>query len=279
MGDSDNDQSDEGRTEGTIKALTGLVKAVPVYDDALKPVAQEAGRALGTVGRAVNAALTPLKGLVWGVETIEEFVQDRVAIKLKSVPPENIQSPDLAVAGPALESLRYTGHNETLSEMYANLLASSMDKETASQAHPGFVEIIRNMSSDEAKLLTYFYNQKTVPVIDIRREARDNSGGYVVNELVGTYAHDAGCEHREFAAAYMVNLERLGLVTINRGAWLAAPDAYDRITEDPKFKEIVERLDQEEEHKSRVEKFFVSITPFGRQFGKACIASKSGDLK
>lgn len=277
MGDSDDRQGDEGKTEGTINAVTGLVKAVPVYDDALRPVAQETGKALGTVGRAVNAALAPLKGVVWGVERIEGFVQERVTGKLESVPPENIQSPDLAVAGPALESLRYTGHNQSLSEMYANLLASSMDKETASHAHPGFVEVIRNLSSDEAKLLAYLYKEKTVPVVDVRREKRDNSGGQIVLEIIGTYAHDAGCEHQDLGPAYMVNLERLGLVALNRDAWLTAPDAYKGITDDPQFKEVVERIDQGEQYKSKVDKFFVSVTPFGRQFGKACITSKDSD--
>lgn len=232
MGYSDDGQNDEGKAERAIKAFTGLVKAVPVYDDTLRPVAQETGKALGTVGRAVNAALAPLKGFVWGVERIEGFVQDRVASKLELVPPENIRSPDLAVAGPALELLRYTGHNEALSEMYANLLASSMGKETASQAHPGFVEVIRNLSSDEAKLLAYIHKEKAVPVVDIRREKRDNSGGHRVHEIVGTYVDDAGCEYQDLGAAYMVNLERLGLVALNHGAWLTAPDVYNRITED-----------------------------------------------
>ena len=147
--------SAEGNVEGTIKAVTGLVKEVPVYEDAIQPVAKEAGKALQTVGRTVNAALLPVRGLVWGIEKIEEFVQTKVTKKLSNTPVENICPPDPAVAGPALESLRYTGHKESLSELYANLLASAMDKETAKTAHPGFVEIIRNMSADEARLLEY----------------------------------------------------------------------------------------------------------------------------
>ena len=140
----------EGKVEGTIKAVTGLVKEVPVYQDAVQPLAKETGKILQTVGRAVNAALMPAIGLVWGIEKIEEFVYTKVAKKLEDTPVDEICSPDLAVAGPALESLRYTGHKESLSELYANLLASAMDLKTAKTAHPGFVEIIRNMSSDEA---------------------------------------------------------------------------------------------------------------------------------
>jgi len=67
-------------------------------------------------------------------------------------PPDQIVVPKPNVAGPALEALRYTWHEETLSDLYANLLAaSSMDKSTADGAHPAFVEIIRQLTPDEAK--------------------------------------------------------------------------------------------------------------------------------
>lgn len=198
----------EGNVAGTIKAVAGLVKEVPVYEDAIQPVAKETGKALQTVGRAVNAALMPVKGLVWGIEKIEEFVHTKVAKKLENTPVENICSPDPAVAGPALESLRYTGHKESLSELYANLLASAMDINTAKTAHPGFVEIIRNLSSDEAKVLNYILKNEVAPVVDIKRVLLKQKGEIKTHELISTIGVDAGCEHRELTGSYLVNLER-----------------------------------------------------------------------
>ncbi|MBD1107835.1 hypothetical protein HXV84_21600 [Pseudomonas amygdali pv. morsprunorum] len=52
--------------KGTIEAATGLVKAVPIYEDAVQPVAKQIGKSLEIVGKAVNAALMPIQGLVWG---------------------------------------------------------------------------------------------------------------------------------------------------------------------------------------------------------------------
>ena len=164
---SDSNKESEGRVEGTIKAVAGLAKEVPIYPDAIQPVAKETGKALETVGKAVNVALLPIKGLVWGADKIEAFVKTKVTAKLKNTPEENIQSPDLTVAGPALESLRYTGHNESLSDLYANLLATSMDSRTAEIAHPSFVEIIRNMNSDEARVIKYLIENNNQPIIDI----------------------------------------------------------------------------------------------------------------
>ncbi len=274
MNDSQDKELPEGNIEGTINAVTGLVKAVPVYEDAIQPVAKETGKALQTVGKAVNAALLPIRGLVWGIEQIESFVHTKVAKKLEKIPVENIQTPDPAVAGPALESLRYTGHKESLSELYANLLASSMDSETAKNAHPGFVEVIRNLSADEAKVLTFLFTKGIAPIIDIRRQAVNENSGVSLHELVTTIGSDSGCEHRDLIGSYLVNLERLGLIELDKGRYLTATDAYTRIMEDPPVKAIIEALDASTDFKAEVVKYFARLTVFGRQFGQACIAVK-----
>ncbi|MDA3137076.1 hypothetical protein HG619_23180 [Pseudomonas syringae] len=47
--------------KGTIEAATGLVKAVPIYEDAIQPVAKQVGKSLEIVGQAVNVALMPIQ--------------------------------------------------------------------------------------------------------------------------------------------------------------------------------------------------------------------------
>lgn len=120
----------ETNVKATIDAVTGLVKAVPVYQDTLQPAAKQIGQSLETVKKTVNIALAPIKALVWGYEKIEEFITTRLSEKLKNVPEENITTPKPEVAGPAVEALRYSGHNPNLRELYANLLANAMDKST-----------------------------------------------------------------------------------------------------------------------------------------------------
>src|SRR5258707_14575419 len=119
--------SDENKIRDAADAVKGLVAAVPVYQDALQPAIREVGVGLQTVAKTIHVALAPVSALVWGYEQIKDFVSTRVAEKLKDVPPERITSPDPHVVGPALEALRYTGHEENLRELYANLLATSLD--------------------------------------------------------------------------------------------------------------------------------------------------------
>ena len=156
---SEEQQLKAGQVTEIANAVAAVVKEVPVYQDAIQPAAQELGKALGTVAKLVNIALAPVSGLVWGYEQIREFTATKVAEKLKGVPEEEIITPKPNVAGPAIEALRYTGHEESLSEMYANLLATAMTKDKASLAHPAFVEIIRQLTPDEAKILALFNNR------------------------------------------------------------------------------------------------------------------------
>ena len=77
--EEENSTNSGGTVSGTVKAVSELAKAVPIYQDAVQPAAKEAGKSLHLVVRAVNAALTPVEGLVWGVERIRDFVRERVA--------------------------------------------------------------------------------------------------------------------------------------------------------------------------------------------------------
>ena len=47
--------SEDDNIEGTINAVSNLAKAVPIYEDAVQPLAKQTGKALGTIGEVVNA--------------------------------------------------------------------------------------------------------------------------------------------------------------------------------------------------------------------------------
>ena len=78
---SDDDESDhkEVSVEGAINAITGLVKAVPVYDEVVQPAAKEVGKSLETVAKVVNVALAPLRMLVWGYESFRFSIFENTA--------------------------------------------------------------------------------------------------------------------------------------------------------------------------------------------------------
>lgn len=159
------EKSKSSNVKDTIDAATSLVKAVPVYDDALQPAAKEVGKALQTIAKAINVALSPISALIWGYDQIEDFISTNVTEKLKNVPKDRIITPEITVAGPTLEALRYAGHKEVLRDMYANLLATALDSEVATFAHPSFVEVIKQLAPTEAELLKNLVNEESYPVV------------------------------------------------------------------------------------------------------------------
>jgi len=172
----DQEEKSEDKIKSRVDSVTSLIKAIPIYHDTLQPAAKQIGQSLETVTKTVNIALAPIKALVWGYERIEDFISNRVSEKLKNVPNESIITPSPQVAGPAVEALRFAGHDINLRELYANLLATSMDKNTIHKAHPAFVEIIKNLTSDEAILMECFKGQPQYPLIDINATIEGQSG-------------------------------------------------------------------------------------------------------
>ncbi|WP_444931941.1 DUF4393 domain-containing protein [Microbulbifer sp. SSSA002] len=268
---SEEESKTEGNVEATINAVTGLAKAVPIYEDAIQPAARELGKTLGTVAKTVNMALAPVSALVWGYDQIKDFVDNKVTEKLQNVPKENVVTPPPHVAGPALESLRYTGSIEELKELYANLLASSMNSKTTENAHPSFVEIIKQLSSHEAKLLTAFINISQEPIITIRNNREDNSGGRDQLKNFSLVGNRIGVPDFTKIPNYFDNLCRLGLIEIPDNYELLAEGAYKNLEEHPIVNAISQSIDNEAGRKSAIIRTAVRVTGLGRQFIDTCV--------
>lgn len=261
------------------KAAADIVKTVPIYQDAIQPVAKQIGTALETVGKAVNLALLPITGAVWGYEQIKEFVQTKITEKLQHVPPENIIPPKANIAVPAIEALRYSGSEQQLAELYANLLATAMNKETASGAHPAFAEIIKQLTSDEAKITKLFAHNIPFPIINIAWEfknpnpAEGKTGG---QDVLINYSHIgrmAGCEFEHLTPTYLDNLCRLGLAEIPTFYQYTGLGVYDSLEQDPSIQELIKSIDGHPDQKSRIDRKGLKVTPLGKQFIQTCSRS------
>ena len=268
------DDEKGGSVTEIAKAIGEIVDKVPVYQDAVQPAAKEIGKGLQVVMKAVNTALIPVEGLIWGVEQIRDFVRERVAKKLESVPPEDIQQPKPHIAVPAIDALRYTGTEENLSDLYANLLATSMDKATAYRAHPGFVDMIKNMCPDEAKIMQFLSEQPYCPIVNIKSVSSTDESFRVVHRHLSLIGFDAKCEHPALTPNYLDNLARLGLVQVEPTVRMQKDEPYARIEEYPQIKEIIESLEKIEGRTVEVEKIRLAVTDLGKQFIRACVVDK-----
>lgn len=263
----------ETNVKATIDAVTGLAKAIPVYDDAIQPAAKEVGKSLVTVAKTVNIALSPIKAMVWGYERIENFITKRVSEKLKNVPEENIVTPNPSIAGPAVEALRYVGHDENLRELYANLLASSMNKDTLEEAHPSYVDIIKNLCSDEALLLKAFIKEITYPIVDIKLNSKSEKRIYkIVLRNFSVFTENLGLRSEEMTLSYIDNLCRLGILKTRTTEYLSDLETYKEIENHKEIEKL--KKETEEDYELEIVKGIIEITNFGGNFIKNVVDEK-----
>lgn len=267
------DENSGNNVSATIDAVTGLAKAVPIYEDIVQPVAKQLGKSLETVGKLVNVALAPVGLLVWGYDKCENFINTKVADRLKNVPPEEIITPKPNVAGPAIEALRYTGHEESLSDMYASLLASAMDKRVASGAHPAFVEIIKQLTSDEAKLIKYLLDPNAAfPLVTVKASDQDGSGGsWNIATNVSLLGENASVELPDYAPSYIDNLCRLGLIEIRENWSYSDPIHYAALESSAKVLALKNLVELQYKKSFSLKRGAVHLTSLGKLFGGVCI--------
>jgi hypothetical protein len=259
----------ESNVKTTVEIVSALVKEVPVYQDALQPAAKQVGKSLETITKTINIALAPVKALVWGYERIEQWLNRRLGEKLADVPEENIVSPPPNIAGPALEALRYIGYDDQLRELYANLLAAAMNTATAPEAHPGYVEILKNLSSDEAWLLQAFAAVSYFPVIHIRGRSKEN--GFTLYKRFHTHIPGLAVRHPQLLAAYLDNLIRLGILESPPGERLRDDALYIPIETDTGLEPLLEDILAKDEQ-IEFERAMIRLTSFGGQFVTHVIA-------
>ena len=248
-----------------VKTLT-----TEVYKDIAKPALQQVG---SITGRTVKALLSPIRGLLWGWEQIEIFVERSIKQKFENIPEERRKTPEPEIAVPLLQALTYTAHNETLRQMYINLLANSMDKEKENVVHPSFVEIIKKMNTLDAKVfekiaLNFDYQKIVNPTIAIKNEKK-----FLSNATPDWYLGWTIEGYTEFdLSASLVRISKYGLIELMMDR-TAGSEGYDYILNTEflvKSLKICQLKNPTLELEITGTNSLVYVNEYGQQFKSAC---------
>ncbi len=243
---------------------------VEVYKDVLGPAVSEVGV---VVGRSVKALLAPIRGLLWGWDRIEEYVENELQKRLEKIPEKQIKSPDPEIAVPLLESLTYTAQNKTLRELYIALLANAMDRRREGIVHPSYVEIIKKMSRIDAVVFEYLANIGGNIMVVNPRVTLSGTSKYLATGLPEWYL---GCtieEYDEFAiSASLVRLSKFGIIELMYDRKISGAN-YEALKHTPFLKKMLsghnavrpQALLEIESTESAV-----FVNEYGRQFRDAC---------
>ncbi|PKO65767.1 MAG: hypothetical protein CVU22_18305 [Betaproteobacteria bacterium HGW-Betaproteobacteria-16] len=240
----------------------------------VKEAAGNLGQSAVTLTKAINNVLVPLAAINFAFDKAriyfaEKFQQD-ISEKAQAIPQEHIVEPKASIAGPSLQGLAFAHEEPDLKEMYLNLLATAMDGRVAFTAHPAFVEIIKQLDSDEARLVREILQSPTaLPIVQIRRTNKDGSYHVLVQHLLDLRNDSTGVAVEDKNLPVMVdNWSRLGLVEV----------AYDRKLSDEAYNSWVDqrpefiRLKNEpqtDESSIKYQKGLFKRTELGKRFAKA----------
>lgn len=194
--------------------------------------------------------------------------KESIAQKLSNIPKENIQEPPLSVVGPALEASKYYIEEEELREMFANLIANSMDDRKKGEVHPSFVEIIKQLNVNEAHILEYIKNvgyrtKYSYPIIQISKESSNGEREALVHPVIFLYDYTDDFLSN---SASINNLERLGIVKTSFIEWFAREDQYDIYKSHPELSNILKV------HTNlKMNNGIMRLTDFGNDFIQTCV--------
>lgn len=255
-----------------LKAVGDNLPVKEAYADALKPAMAELGIGLGTLAGTIRLALIPLEFLVYKGDQIREKFMPDLENRLETVPPHRIQTPAPEVAGPIFEALRFTAQNDELRRMYANLLGTAMDSETARSAHPAFVEVLKQITPDEARAWREIGGDlpaKYMAMIEVR-----NLSGDMYRTDLSHFLDAKNCEYPDLIPTYVTNWIRLGLIEVIDGT--AADESYKEIEEHELIVRARSAIESVEGHTAELHRSACAVTPFGEQFVAACVSPTVG---
>jgi hypothetical protein len=154
----------------------------------------------------------------------------------------------------------------------AELLRQSADVDAPDGVHPAFGHVLGELAPDEARILRLLAADGPQPVVDVRAANLIGVGSQLVEQNLNMASQQAGARHPERAAAYLGNLQRLGLVhfsdepledAIAYQVLEAQPHALSAIKETPRAKAVQRSL---------------RLTEFGEAFCATCIPTDEQEL-
>jgi hypothetical protein len=247
--------------------VPGLI--VEIYGDLARPGVRQVGKALDTVLGLGNTILWPI---TWANERSRIYLErnlERYRERLEQIPEEKVISVAPEIGVPIAEKLAYV-RDERLSDLYVSLLSKASCSDTVSDAHPSFVNVINNLSPDEAQLLEYFTVSQDLLYVSAKWVDPKDGNYSFAGDLLVAPEHLAALTFAQNVPAYLSNLSGLGLVSVHPGRTLTKSEAKYELIETHWKSALPQVHPTEPERKLEFEQGVVTSTEFGKQFIAAC---------
>lgn len=268
MSDEKTDSSSSSQSLTAAAQVAKDLMELAKNDDNTKAASKNFGESAVIISKTVKNCLLPLAAVNYGIEKakvyFERTFKNDLEEKTQSIPAENIVEPKASIAGPALQGLAFSHEEYNLKEMYLNLISSSMNKDVANDAHPAFVEVIKQLTSDEAEMLQLYLRDNSPKII-----------GRVVYQQSSTSMQIDGNQHililqigtepyyDKNIPSYVDNWVRLGIVEVRYDQYLKE-ELYEPLKQRDEFTQ--DNINYGDDFIKTLGKGLIRRTPFGAQF-------------
>ncbi|MCD9524783.1 DUF4393 domain-containing protein [Photobacterium carnosum] len=251
-----------------------LERSKDFYDDAISPSAKKAGEAIETLASLFSDVLLyPVKKANENYKYKYKLFKDELSKKTENIPHENAVDPSLIIAGPVLENLKYAFDEKHIRNMYLDLLSNAMDSSKSNLVHPSFVDVIKNLSPNDALVLKEIKRKSQIPAVKIVMQYGDR---IIVDAMPSIFAPSIELGLDPFYVSLSVqNLIRLGIVNYYNVNVIYYD--YNGLSEHVFVKN---RIKEVQDHPSYSEKkitistsnWLIELNDFGKAFSFICLS-------
>lgn len=199
-----------------------------------------------------------------------QFAED-LARKTAHLSEDELVAPKPSVAAQAMQGLGFSLGEPDLKEMYLNLITTASTRALLESAHPAFADIIKQLSTVEARNFKLVANQLVTPLAQFRRVQAGQEGETIVYTHVVPWVNSLTRVHLSpsLTAAWIDNWFRLGLIEFSYTNYLTSPGSYDWVEGHPDL--VALRDASPEGWQFTVTKGYMGLTEFGRHFYRAVV--------
>ncbi|MCI8388951.1 MAG: DUF4393 domain-containing protein [Clostridiales bacterium] len=225
------------------------------------PVTKSAGETLNDLFYLVFGGINHLadKKRIKKRLRLEQY-EKKLVDKAQAIPSECRVEPDLQIAGQALQKSIFCIEHEELQEMFANLIAASMDSRKNNSLHPSYSEIISQLSPLDARLILHIKKQKSIPIANISQQLDKGYLTYLQNVY---YSNEFPDMYNQSISLTFLN--SIGLIKISFLEKYVDDEAYEFY----KNLSVADPYDTTKEIIAKKDYGIAMITPFGISFTDA----------
>ncbi len=297
-------------TDEQLDKVLAKIPTDKVYEDLFQPGLKKAGEALANVFDFGNLIMLPIKlvnekSRIYLSHNLKKYEE-----KLSKIDDKELCAVSHQIGLPIIDKLLVVNQEE-LADAFINLLTKASTNKTQHLVHPAFLNILNNLSQDEAILLLAVKEYKRIPFIDIYIEKTtflypkpahyDTSSPKSKAQLEEGVKYTEGIKNVFLKAAYNLtaiektmklyfpenidlyieNLERSGIISFERELFYEDDDKKYNDLINTHYKDIIEEYKTtlvenanasgNTTVKLDIRKCYIQFTDFGKAFINAVI--------